>query len=318
MLTGELPYPGESTAQLVAGHLSGPIPRPSERNHAVPSAFDAVIARALAKDREQRYASCGELATAAAQALAAPTHPWSNPGLPVQPAGLPSQHLGSPNQDAMPAVQDAVPTQTSPPRHLVTGPVAAPPIPGFPAAHPAAPRRRPGRKWLLAAASVVVVLAAVIGLGFGTGALHFTVGAPDAGGGAPLIVAGKDNQTQDAAIKAACAYGQLINTYDYSNGDGWQGKALAGATGDWKSQLQGMLPAMRMLLESGTHTRSTGGKCTVTSGSGTHYELTGNFDLVDTVNGKDANQRSESIGMAMDYVNGRWLCSRMDLPLLPS
>ncbi|MFJ4657380.1 serine/threonine-protein kinase [Nocardia sp. NPDC088792] len=311
MLTGELPYPGESTAQLVAGHLSGPVPRPSERNHAVPSAFDAVIARALAKDREQRYASCGELATAAAQALAAPTHPWSNPGLPVQSSGLP-------NQDARPAGWDTAPTQASPPPHFVSGPAAAPPIQGSHASPPAVPRRRSRRRWLLSAALVVVVLAAAIGIGFGTGALHFKLGAADAGGGAPAIVAGKDNPSQDAAIKAACDYGQLVNTYDYGNGDGWQAKVLAGATGDWKSQLQGVLPAMRMLLESGTHTRSTGGKCVVTSGSGTHYEFTGNFDLVDTVNGKDANQRSESIGMAMDYVDGRWLCSKMDLPLLPS
>ncbi|WP_067542103.1 serine/threonine-protein kinase [Nocardia crassostreae] len=32
MLTGELPYQGGSTAQLVNGHLNGPIPRPSQRN----------------------------------------------------------------------------------------------------------------------------------------------------------------------------------------------------------------------------------------------------------------------------------------------
>lgn len=311
MLTGELPYPGESTAQLVAGHLSGPVPRPSERNHAVPSAFDAVIARALAKDREQRYPSCGELAGAAAQALAAPTHPWSSPGLPVRHAGLPEP-------EAAPAVQDTMPTRTTPPQRFVSDSAAEPPIPAFPAPHPAVAPRRSRRRWLVPMTLVVVVLVAAIGLGFGTGALHLKLGAPDLGVGAPAVVAGKDNPSQDAAIKAACDYGQLIGTYDYGNGDGWQAKALAGATGSWKSQLQGLLPAMRMLLESGTHTRSTGGKCAVTSGGGTHYELAGTFDLVDTVNGKDANQRSESITMAMDYVDGRWLCSKMDLPLLPS
>ncbi|SUD49139.1 Serine/threonine-protein kinase pknF [Nocardia otitidiscaviarum] len=115
MLTGELPYPGASTAQVINGHLNMPVPRPSLRHPAVPTAFDEVVAHALAKDPDRRYGSCGELADAAQRALtgahgAAPRHPVPNPA-PTQPS---AEFAASSNTYA--------PTAFAP-RH--TGPVAA-------------------------------------------------------------------------------------------------------------------------------------------------------------------------------------------------
>jgi serine/threonine protein kinase len=69
LLTGEVPYPGDTLPQLWSGHVHGPIPCPSDISPGVPSAFDAVIARAIAKNREERYATCGELAADARDAL---------------------------------------------------------------------------------------------------------------------------------------------------------------------------------------------------------------------------------------------------------
>jgi serine/threonine protein kinase len=54
-LTGQLPYPGNGLEQLVAGHLTGPIPRPTTLNPALPAGFDQVIAQGMAKDPQQRY-----------------------------------------------------------------------------------------------------------------------------------------------------------------------------------------------------------------------------------------------------------------------
>ncbi|MGW5108792.1 protein kinase domain-containing protein [Nocardia sp. NPDC004123] len=72
MLTGALPYPGSTPAQLMYGHLSLPIPKPSRQGEMrVPEGFDAIVERALAKDRDSRYSSCGELAAAANDTLAA-------------------------------------------------------------------------------------------------------------------------------------------------------------------------------------------------------------------------------------------------------
>ncbi|MCZ4590052.1 serine/threonine-protein kinase [Rhodococcus opacus] len=72
LLTGQQPYPGSTLAQLMAGHLNSPIPRPTAVRAGLPPGFDAVIARAMAKDREDRYPSCGALAAAAQHALGPP------------------------------------------------------------------------------------------------------------------------------------------------------------------------------------------------------------------------------------------------------
>ena len=69
-LTGLRPYPDDSLEQQIAGHISDPAPRPSEKNPKL-AAFDEVIAKGMAKKPGQRYASAGEVAAAARQALTA-------------------------------------------------------------------------------------------------------------------------------------------------------------------------------------------------------------------------------------------------------
>ncbi|AYF78819.1 serine/threonine protein kinase [Nocardia yunnanensis] len=339
MLTARLPYPGETTAQLVAAHLAAEIPRPSRIDPTVPAAFDQVIQRALAKNRDERFGSCGELAAAAAQALTAATGtggPWSPGGGPACPISGPLHPVASPARPDLDLGRFTGAT-TKPSIPIQPGPSGAPPgrplrYPGVtgdaprpvdlassePAPATAARSARGGRKALIAAFVAALVVAGGLGLGFGTGAIHF--GSRPSSLAAPPVAASSDttappgDASQDAATKAACAYGVLMNTYDYGNGDAWQTKVEDGATGAWKSQAQTLIPTIRPLLELGTHTRSTGGKCTVTSGGGTHYELSGVFDLVDTVNGKDANQRTQTIPLGMDYVDGRWLCGKLAIP----
>jgi SAM-dependent methyltransferase len=63
-LTGEPPYPRGSVPGTILAHLHDPPPRPSA-TAGVPPAFDAVVARALAKRPHDRYRSAGELAKAA-------------------------------------------------------------------------------------------------------------------------------------------------------------------------------------------------------------------------------------------------------------
>ncbi|MCK9249662.1 MAG: serine/threonine protein kinase [Solirubrobacteraceae bacterium] len=69
MLTGDAPFPG-STAKKLLGHVSAPRPLPGERRPEL-AAFDDVIARGMAIDPADRYATAGELAVAARAALTA-------------------------------------------------------------------------------------------------------------------------------------------------------------------------------------------------------------------------------------------------------
>ncbi|WP_069164084.1 serine/threonine-protein kinase [Nocardia altamirensis] len=68
-LTGARPYPATTDGEVMRAHLVEPPPRPSMARHEVPQAFDAVIARGLAKNLNDRYPTAGELAAAAESAL---------------------------------------------------------------------------------------------------------------------------------------------------------------------------------------------------------------------------------------------------------
>ena len=68
-LTGSQPYTGDSVGTIITAHLMNPTPRPSGQRPGIPPAFDQVIARGMAKKPADRFASAGDLATAATEAL---------------------------------------------------------------------------------------------------------------------------------------------------------------------------------------------------------------------------------------------------------
>lgn len=68
-LTGDAPFPSNSYEQLIAAHLSAPPPRPSTVRSGIPTSLDAVIARGMAKEPDDRYGSAGALGRAAQRAL---------------------------------------------------------------------------------------------------------------------------------------------------------------------------------------------------------------------------------------------------------
>ena len=68
-LAGETPFPKSSPMALLWAHFNEQPPSLRERRPELPASIDGVIARALAKESRERYASCGELAAAAAAAV---------------------------------------------------------------------------------------------------------------------------------------------------------------------------------------------------------------------------------------------------------
>ncbi|WP_036511375.1 serine/threonine-protein kinase PknD [Nocardia aobensis] len=69
-LTGRAPFASAAGVQgVIAHHLHTPPPRPSTTTPDVPTAFDTVIAKGMAKNPEERYQTVRELAAAANAAL---------------------------------------------------------------------------------------------------------------------------------------------------------------------------------------------------------------------------------------------------------
>ena len=64
-LVGQPPFRRDSDLAVVFAHLETEPPAPSAERPELPAALDAVIARALAKEPDERYSSCSELARAA-------------------------------------------------------------------------------------------------------------------------------------------------------------------------------------------------------------------------------------------------------------
>lgn len=133
-LTGRAPFEAADVRQVWSAHMFAAPPRPSIMRRGVSRAFDDVIARGMAKNPSERYATAGELARAAAAAASA--GPVAEPAPPVAP---PSTRQFSGVHPAM----------TPPP----------PPA-------PVAPARRPGRGQgaLVAGIVVMFVAAAVLAL----------------------------------------------------------------------------------------------------------------------------------------------------------
>jgi streptogramin lyase/tRNA A-37 threonylcarbamoyl transferase component Bud32 len=68
-LTGEPPFTDGSRLAVVWAHLEEEVPSASERNAALPEAIDPVLRKAMAKNPQERFASCSELVSAAGDAL---------------------------------------------------------------------------------------------------------------------------------------------------------------------------------------------------------------------------------------------------------
>ena len=69
LVTGQMPYTADTAMGLLMAHIQQPVPDPRNADVEVSDAIADVIMTAMAKDREDRYQSAGELATAFADAV---------------------------------------------------------------------------------------------------------------------------------------------------------------------------------------------------------------------------------------------------------
>ena len=118
-LAGRVPYPLDGEPAKMFAHMRSPPPSVRVIAPWVPQELDAVVERALAKDREERYASAGDLGRAARAAAA--RHEAGSGARPKSRASVPP--TGSPPADPSP---DA--PKTEPARPAPTMPAAAPTV----------------------------------------------------------------------------------------------------------------------------------------------------------------------------------------------
>lgn len=181
-LTGDTPFPDGSMEQSIAAHLTSAPPRPSESNPRVPPAFDAVVARGMAKDPLRRYPTCSALGRAALEAVASgggslydhypsttyeKAETWDRaeePPTAYAPDAPPTARAPVPPTAypaAPPAYPSRPPTYSPPPRRYEPQqqPYAAP------TGQPATASKTDSRGWVLPAVVVaVVVLLGAVGV----------------------------------------------------------------------------------------------------------------------------------------------------------
>lgn len=185
-LTGRVPYPADTLTSAIRKTVMEPPPAPHAVNAAVPAAFDAVIARGMAAEPGDRFASAGELAAAARAALSgiepvSPTAPTSVFGQQAPPTAYsaPPQAYSAPDATQVAGGSPYADQQYVSDQHYVSGQqtmrASAPhpigyqtgPQPGYypPQGYP--PQQDDSGKGMIYVLSTlaVVLLLALVGLG---------------------------------------------------------------------------------------------------------------------------------------------------------
>jgi serine/threonine protein kinase len=161
-LTGAAPYEKDSEVQLIYAHLLERAPPITTRHPGLPPGLDGVLEKALAKSRDDRYATCGQLVADLRTALAGATAPK-----PPDNVEAPTRIAVPPRPEPTPAAIEVPPRAEPPPAAPPAGPPRA-----EPPRRPAPPPTPPGRAvpaWrrlpvLLAAGAAIVgaIVAAVL------------------------------------------------------------------------------------------------------------------------------------------------------------
>ncbi len=171
MLTGKLPYESDTPMGLVMKHILEPVPNVLSDRPDLPSNTATVISTAMAKEREKRYQTCLEIATALSESatlqMQAPDQDATVLEAPIRPqTDLAGTVVEDPSWQPKP--QTAPPSTGSPP---TAGPATAPPA-------TAEPEKKRGGipMWGWAAGCIVLLcIGGVVGLG-GFGILGSIIG----------------------------------------------------------------------------------------------------------------------------------------------
>lgn len=162
LVVGRVPFMGDTPFSIVHDHIYTPLPLPTSLNSSVPAEIEAVLLKALAKNRDDRYESADALAEAFDGAVRA-----------TQRAGI-SPSVATPAQDATETdiVRDQPAEMPTPTAAAQATPRAQPVEPTLPRVvgpaarvSPAPVENRYGQYWLLGGAAALVAICLLFSLG---------------------------------------------------------------------------------------------------------------------------------------------------------
>ena len=165
-LTGAVPFRRDSDVGVLFAHMSDPPPKLSAVRPDLPSGLDDVLAKAMAKSKEDRYQTCGEFVGAVRAVLDGTGSRTADAATPDAPEAPPAARPAVPATPAMPpppyepvAISPSPPAEASP---LPSAP-ARPPTPAPPQRQPPVrPERPPRRRRGLLFGGAAIVVAAVV------------------------------------------------------------------------------------------------------------------------------------------------------------
>ncbi|HEY5854580.1 MAG TPA: hypothetical protein VIW24_11160 [Aldersonia sp.] len=124
---------------------------------------------------------------------------------------------------------------------------------------------------------------------------------------------------QNAARTEMCRYAAVLVDYDYTDLDTFFGKVLDGATGDWHTEFEANSAALRDPLVAGqVHSQGNDFQCGIISGDENHAVVVVTITQTITSLGTQNQPQKGQIAVVatMENVDGRWLVSKMDAPVL--
>ncbi len=119
MFTGQVPFSGETPYATIMAHINEPPPSARLLNPNVPLAAEMVLHKALAKSREQRYASVSEMITALDNAIHGPQSRDESPddSVPIVLQPFPVAETQQPQTSPLPFLPSRLELPVLPPRH---------------------------------------------------------------------------------------------------------------------------------------------------------------------------------------------------------
>ncbi len=180
MVTGRVPFVGESTTAIMMQHLTQSPPPPRQFNPELPDSIQTVILKALAKNPDDRYLSAGEFAQAFSTALHTPASSTVSPDQPtvIDPDGATVIEQPAQNrpEETPPGPPRDLPEHTHPATFVTAAPASIAPVVPSPRARPRANKR--GLPLVALGVGLIALVLLVAGVLFGYSRLGF--GSPAA------------------------------------------------------------------------------------------------------------------------------------------